>query len=383
MEWIVIHASAYFLPLDLHPYDPQLVQLFVGSDENIDANEEVDTDEDDGDDDMIVDEAVAPVPQARNKRGSKKKRQQESQPLSPTRPPTKRDAPTSPPSPTTRPKPRVKKSKGSTQPKASAAVGKSNRKVGKGKAANTTQPTTPVQPALSTTSSVSVTTTLVPSSGPVSGPMSAATSSGFSGAPIRASSAPQTVFVNLNSSNSLTDLLPRRTEDVFMQDVNMMSNPATDPLLRAMENDPTYQMDPEELDALAQMGLQSPPRQTGELEPAVDSPLTSPVDRQSPPTQLTSSPLTSPPPTQVPAAGWSQSSPLTSPPRSPIGPPGTQTFASGIKTRAPPAPTVAGPSSHSHPQPESISGVKLIPGGRGQFKAGARQQPNKRKSRRG
>lgn len=121
-------------------------------------------------------------------------------------------------------------------------------------------------------------------------------------------------------------------------------NPDTDPIYQAMQNDPTWQLDPDQLQLLANMDLDD--------QPALQS------QPHMPSQQLTS--------------------PLTSPPTSPGLPPTQDTLiTSSVKSRDPPAPPVAGSSTHQHlppPQPESISGVALIPRGKGQFKASTKQK---------
>ena len=347
---------------------------------------------------MDIDEVEVSQPVTRNKRGSKKARAQQAQgPLSPTRPSIKRAAPTSPTSPPAKPKwksTKLDKGKGrahgaslptastsstplpAVQPPVAAPASAPVPAAPEWTVHKAKNPTQRTSPSTHIFYRISVRYlsrySLVCIGSPrshghpsislhVHCPRTAPSQTDQPPAKGERSAQLLTVFYSIITPSSM----PATDQDVFMEDPSPPPPPPqpqwvpeNDKILQQMQNDPTWELDPEELAQQAEKYLMLD-------QPAGPSP---------------SSPL------HVPVAA---SSPLSSPPPSPSRP----SISAGIKAR----PNVSrssnstpGPSTskaHTRPSPvtsrppsETIGGVDLAPGGGGRFRLGSTKY-GKRKAR--
>jgi hypothetical protein len=247
------------------------------------------------------------APQGRNKRGNKKTRMKNVQPpQSPPRPASKRPAPTSP-----------------TSPQRAPSKGKKHR-------GNTQNPSTH-GPSFSSLADPGLSTVHQPVSSTTSG-----------------SPTPATAPINI-------------------PDASEPFNPDTDPILQAMQSDPTWQMDPDELNDIATLNLYD----NKGIDPRL---VTTSAQHSSPLSSLPSSPMAGVVNLPVVQPGLASRIPdVSSVPRS--------TRSNSSKTGS--VPTVssaihAGPSGTQTTSTDSIGGVPLIPSGHGRFKPEGRGRGNPR-----
>lgn len=349
------NSRTYFFVLhSLFIHRCLLVSLFNGSDSGItsgytetETGSVVDKPVKDDDDLIVIDE-----PGGRNKRGSKKSKVKNVQPSqSPPRPPVKRTAPTSPTSP--------------------------QRAAPKGKKARVNKPK----------DQVVVPSFQPPSISSVMGPGSVKANDPVQSTP-SGSKVPATMQV----------------------DETPPFDPVTDPILLAMRNDPTWELDPDELDALVKLRDELPNARTNRSS-AGSSPLTNLSSLPASPTLNVAKnlPVVKPGlPSRVPPAA--RNDPSNPPPTGHVPsvssapavasskPSATGSVSTSHASRNNPAQNVpsvprAGPSNipkaaHtpsvssgsraavSNTPTDEIGGVPLIPGGQARFKAGERSRGN-------
>lgn len=278
-------------------YTHVLVALFNGNDSEISTTTtatEIDSEVDvvQGDEDVEMIDA----PQGRNKRGNKKTRVKKVQPpQSPPRPASKRPAPTSP-----------------TSPQRAPHEGKKLR-------SHTQEPSAP-GPSFSSLAD--------PGPSAVNQPISSTTS----GSPTPA------------------------TAPMDTPDTSEPFNPDTDPILQAMQSDPTWQMDPDELDNIAALNLHD----DNGIDPRL---VMASAQHSSPLTNLSSLPSS-------PMAGV-VSLPVVQPGLASRIPDVSSTPSNSSKSGSVSnvsSATHAGPSVAQTTNTDAIGGVPLIPSGHGRFK---------------
>lgn len=306
------HSRKFTLitPYHIHKVTPlSLVQLFMGNTDDSDPTIVIESDKEE---DEVMEIDPPSEPKVRNKRGTKKAQNQAAQaPLSPTRPAMKRGATPTPTSPTrtTRPQPKRFRAKEGT--------GKGKEKEKKKKTETEPIPQTTVS-AAGPSDSASMTVT------PAAPTITATAHTTTIAAPTT------TTFVPATPTSAPAAPPPVPTTPVGAtraeHDV-IMANPTGDPILDAMLTDPDYQKDPDELEEMAAAMLNFETPSHGTTRPGHSSPL----------------PSLPPSPT-----------PMCNP------------ISTGIKTRS------NAITSSSSVAPETISGVALVPGGKGMFKRGAR-----------